>query len=233
MPRLLPALLLPLLFAVAGKAVGGVTLPGAVAGFAVAFALYYCIGPGGFVVLVAVFVATWMATRFGYSRKQRLGIAESRGGRNAGQVLANLGVSGILAVTGMFVTPELACLGSMEALASAAADTAGSECGEAWSDTAYLITSLRPVTAGTDGAITALGTMAGAVAAAAIAMAALWSGILAWPLALVAGIAGFFGTIVDSLLGATLERRGWMNNNAVNFSSTLAAAMIAVLFSFV
>jgi uncharacterized membrane protein len=37
------------------------------------------------------------------------------------------------------------------------------------------------------------------------------------------------GLFVDSLLGATLERRGWLNNDAVNFLSTLAAALIAIL----
>jgi uncharacterized membrane protein len=37
------------------------------------------------------------------------------------------------------------------------------------------------------------------------------------------------GLFVDSLLGATIERRGRLNNDAVNFLSTLAAALIAIL----
>jgi uncharacterized membrane protein len=37
------------------------------------------------------------------------------------------------------------------------------------------------------------------------------------------------GLFVDSLLGATIERRGWLNNDAVNFLSTLAAALIATM----
>jgi uncharacterized membrane protein len=44
--------------------------------------------------------------------------------------------------------------------------------------------------------------------------------------AVLGAIAGFF---VDSLLGATVERRGWINNDAVNFLSTLAAALVAIL----
>ena len=36
-----------------------------------------------------------------------------------------------------------------------------------------------------------------------------------------------FGLFFDSLLGATLERRGRINNDAVNFLSTLAAALFA------
>ena len=33
--------------------------------------------------------------------------------------------------------------------------------------------------------------------------------------------------LVDSLLGATLQRRGWMNNETVNFCGTLTAAAVA------
>ena len=35
-----------------------------------------------------------------------------------------------------------------------------------------------------------------------------------------------FGLFFDSLLGATLERRGWLNNDAVNFLSTAGAAAL-------
>src|SRR5689334_12468527 len=85
MPRLLLALVVTVTFAVMGFVVGGVTLSGAIAGFAVAFALYYCIGPGAFAVLLAVFGITWLATRFGYAHKEKLGIAEDRRGRDAFQ----------------------------------------------------------------------------------------------------------------------------------------------------
>jgi uncharacterized membrane protein len=39
---------------------------------------------------------------------------------------------------------------------------------------------------------------------------------------------GIFGLFFDSLLGATLERRGWLNNDAVNFLSTASAAGFAM-----
>jgi uncharacterized membrane protein len=42
--------------------------------------------------------------------------------------------------------------------------------------------------------------------------------------------AGFLGTLLDSLLGALLERRGWLNNDLVNLLSTAAAGGIAWLF---
>jgi uncharacterized membrane protein len=39
---------------------------------------------------------------------------------------------------------------------------------------------------------------------------------------------GIFGLFFDSLLGATAELRGWINNDAVNFLSTAAAAGVAL-----
>jgi uncharacterized membrane protein len=45
---------------------------------------------------------------------------------------------------------------------------------------------------------------------------------------LVSCAGGVFGLFFDSLLGATLERRGWLNNDAVNFLSSASAAAFAL-----
>ena len=47
------------------------------------------------------------------------------------------------------------------------------------------------------------------------------------PCSLVRLAFGFVGMLADSLLGATIQRRGWLSNEAVNFVSTLAAATLA------
>lgn len=231
MPRLVIALLVTLSFAVAGFVVGGVTLSGAIAGFAVAFAIYYCIGPGAFAVLLAVFGITWVATRIGRAHKENLGIAEDRRGRDVCQVLANLSVSATLAVASMFFFRQFAWTAAIAALCEAAADTTSSECGEAWSDRAYLILGFRRVPPGNDGAISPIGTLVAIVSAALVALVATFEGVLDARAAAFAGAAGFLGTIVDSLLGASLERRSLIGNNSVNFLSTLSAALIALLLS--
>ncbi|MGH9523364.1 MAG: DUF92 domain-containing protein [Terriglobales bacterium] len=240
MSRLAIALLIPAAFALLGWAVGGVTAGGAIAGFVVAFLLFYGIGPAAFAVLFAVFVITWITTRLGRVRKHRLGIAERRRGRrSAGQVLANIGVSGSFAVlvllqsTVPHLSPILRYVGlciaaAIASLAEAAADTVSSEGGEAFSDTALLIPRFRRVPAGTDGAVTALGTAAAIAAAALIGSLAALLHLLPPGAAAFAALCGFLGSAIDTVLGATLERRGLVGNNAVNFASTLAAALLAI-----
>ena len=236
------ALLITAAFALLGWAVAGVTAGGAVAGFIVAFLLFYGIGPAAFAVLFVLFAITWLSTRLGRARKQRLGIAERRRGRRtAGQVLANLGVAGAFAalamayVVGFSLSPNLDGLAipivtaAIAALAEAAADTVSSECGEAFSDTAFLVPRLRRVPAGTDGAITAIGTIAGIVASAAIAGLAGALHVLPLCAAVVATLSGIGGMFVDTILGATFERRHAIGNNAVNLASTFAAAVFAIV----
>jgi uncharacterized protein (TIGR00297 family) len=114
------------------------------------------------------------------------------------------------------------------AMAEACADTLSSELGQVLGGTPRMITNLRRVPAGTDGAMSLAGTLTGAIGAAVVVAVAL----LALPQlsrvdAAVALTAGIAGTLVDSLLGAGPERQGWLNNDAVNALSTLAAALLA------
>jgi uncharacterized protein (TIGR00297 family) len=83
------------------------------------------------------------------------------------------------------------------------------------------------VPAGTDGAITMAGTIAGTVAGLMIAAVAALAGMLPHAQVWIPVVAGFIGMLVDSILGATLQRRGWINNEAVNLFGTLAAGMLA------
>jgi uncharacterized protein (TIGR00297 family) len=178
--------------------------------------------------LIAMLVLTLGATRVGRARKQRLGTAESRHGRGAAQVAANLGVA---ALAGTLINAEgqlVALTVLLAALAEAGADTLASELGQALRGTPRLITTLAPVPAGTDGGITVAGTLIGLLGAAVIAAVGVLAMALPWSVAWIAAGAGVAGLLFDSLLGATLERSGWLNNDAVNFLSTLFAAGVAL-----
>ncbi len=209
----------------------GVTASGATTGFIIALAIFLALGPGGFAALVAVFLIAWLTTHLGQQRKRQLGLARDAAGRSAAQVLANLGAASVLAVAWGVLRYEFLVSAAIAALAEAAADTAASECGEALSRRAYLITSLQLVAAGTDGGISAAGTMAGVAAAAIVAATAAGTGVMTWAMLPVVMISATAATFIDSLLGATLERRGVLGNNSVNFASTLAAAVIALLIA--
>ncbi|PYV83809.1 MAG: hypothetical protein DMG93_07275 [Acidobacteria bacterium] len=225
-PKIWLVAVITLVFAVFGRLVHGVTTSGAVAGGVVCFALFLGAGWGGFSGLCAVFVLTWAATRFGYARKQSSGTAEARSGRTALQVLANLGIATICAIA--FVPSGnsrlLVALGA--ALAEAAGDTVSSEIGEAIGGTPRLITTRQESRPGTDGAVTWAGTAAGIAAALAVGAAYAFTEQIGWHGLMLCALAGILGTFFDSLLGATIERRGLIGNNTVNFLSTLAAAAI-------
>ncbi len=215
------------LFGIGGYLSRGVSKPGAIAGGLLAFLLYLSAGPPAFITLLGVFILTWITTRIGYVRKAGMGLAENHKGRGARQVLANVGAAAGFVLAGIFV-PALQ-IASAAALAEAAADTASSECGEALARRAYLITSLRRVDVGTDGGVSLPGTLAGILAAFLIAVLATAAGWVPHRYVSVIAAAGFLGTIFDSLLGATLERRGIIDNNGVNITSTIAAGIIALL----
>ncbi len=72
------------------------------------------------------------------------------------------------------------------------------------------------------------GSLAGVVAAAIVAYAGMWAFGGGWVLFNVSCAGAVFGLFFDSLLGATLEQRGLLNNDAVNFLSTASAAGFAL-----
>jgi uncharacterized protein (TIGR00297 family) len=169
--------------------------------------------------LIAVFVISFAATRFGRRRKELTGLAESPRGRQASQIVANLGAAALFAVGGQYS-------GCIAALAEAAADTASSEVGQALGGTARLIASWKPVPPGTDGAISLSGTVAGVISALIVVVAGA-AFHLTWRQAGLSFFSACAGLFFDSLLGATAERRGWIGNDLVNFLSTVFAALLA------
>jgi len=222
--RCLPGILLSAAFATSAYGLRGVTGRGAAAGALVSFILYMGAGRGGFLGLITVFLIAYVSSRIGYARKHELGVAESQRGRGAGQVLANLGVAAACSAMALVYSASPWLIAAVSALAEAAADTASSEWGEALSARAYLITSLRAAPVGTDGAISGIGSLAGLLAAVLVAGVCGAGRAIAPGAVVLAVAAAMIGTVADSCLGATLERRGIMGNNAVNLSGTTVAA---------
>jgi uncharacterized protein (TIGR00297 family) len=190
---------------------------------------------------LAVAVLAFVATLTGRRKKERLGTAEGRRGRSASQVAANLGLAALVSsspvqswlmdsrwVPHHAAAPAMLFALAAAALAEAAADTASSEIGQVLGGRPRMITSLEAVDPGRDGAITLAGSLVGVVAAAIVAYAGMCAFGGGWILFEVSCTGAVFGLFFDSLLGATLEERGLLNNDAVNFLSTAGAAGFAL-----
>ena len=221
-------------FAALAYWVRGVTPSGATAGAVMCFALYSGAGPSAFAALLSVFALTWITTRLGYKRKQKLGTAEQREGRTARQVLANLGVAAACAcLHALSGTKIIFLLALAAALSEAAADTVSSEVGQAISERARLITTWERVPAGTNGGVSMIGTLAGIGAATLVTVICVLTRLLPSKLLWISLLGSVLGMFADSYLGAWLERPGLIKNNSVNFLSTLVASISAgILVSF-
>ncbi len=225
------ALLVTLVFTAVARWLRGVSLSGSIAGAVICFVLYSAAGFGAFLALVSVFVLTWVATRFGYQRKQKLGTAENRRGRTGAQVLANLVTAAGFAVLSAVGAKRLFLAAAVAALAEAAADTVSSEFGQALGDTARLITTGEVVPAGTNGGVSLIGTFSGIFAAAMVCGVSFLAGLVSPKGAVFCAVAGAMGMVADSYLGVLLERPNLLDNNWVNFLSTLLAAGVALLLA--
>jgi len=233
-----PGLGLTILLAVAINALlalgfrrgGLVDRSGMIAGLCVGVLTMVFAGWRGFLILTAFFVLGSGATRLGLRRKERLGIAqEKKGARSARHALANCGVAVYLAfLVASSREPLVFALAFVCAYATAAFDTVSSEIGRAYGGRPVLITTLRPVPPGTDGGVSWVGTLAGLGAAGLIAVLAIATGFLGPERAAIVLAAAFIGSTADSILGATLETRGLIDNEAVNFSNTLVGALSGI-----
>lgn len=234
--RIAIAILVNLVFALLSRALGWANRSGATAGCLLGIAIYLGYGYKSFLILLAFILMGSLATRVGYARKTARGVAERRGGaRSWREAFANLLAPAFFAVLAIITLwPAAFLLALLAALAEAAGDTVSSEIGEIASSRAYLITTFRAVPAGEDGGVSIAGTAAGFAASAVVVGIGYTLGLCGpRPLtgASIALAAALAGNLFDSLLGATLERRGLVTNGIVNFAGTSFAGALAFLFA--
>ena len=159
--------------------------------------------------------------------------------------------------------PSLISLAVLASLSCSCGDTWASEVGSVIGGKPRLITTFRPVPTGTNGGVTTVGVVCSAAGGAVIGLTHYLSLLLLWPeegggggdmvdqfeLVFVGAASGFLGSLIDSLLGATLQFSGWseklgkvvsspgpgvthvtgadtLDNHSVNFLSSLITALI-------
>ncbi len=219
-------------------------------------------------VIVAFFASSSLLTHYRAEQKRSVAVEFAKGGqRDFFQVMANGGVATLLAVlSAVFPNANrgLIFAAFLGAMATVTADTWATELGLLSKDKPRLITTWQVVRAGESGAVTTLGLIAAATGALLIGTVAVcgrffeglfgevFARTLVW-MPTTALIAGWLGSVSDSLLGATMQAmyycapddqltekpmhacgrpaihtRGfaWMNNDAVNFLSSVVGAVV-------
>ena len=200
--------------------------------------LWGTMGWPGWLTVVLYLALGSGVTRLGLKRKQALRLAEARGGRRGPGNLWGSAATGLSLAVLTAVAPDearpLLTLGFVASFAAKLGDTCGSEIGKCWGGRTLLITTLRPVPAGTEGAVSTTGTVAGVVAIGlytALALALLKPSIGPGPLAqlVLLTATATTATMVESWIGATWQGRvGWLTNELVNAALTMVAALLAM-----
>lgn len=221
--------------AVASYAAGAVSTSGVAGGLVVGFLILYFGGWGSFAVLVAFFILGSAATKLGYSRKAAIGVAqEDKGRRSAKHAFANCGAAAAAAIAHPFFPGAhwpLAFLAG--AFATALFDTASSEIGQLYGRHPFLITTLKPVPVGTDGAVSVEGTLAGLAAGALLASVGLFFSMYPPLGAVFVTVGAFIGTTFESILGAFGTAKKQFNNEFLNFLNTVVGGLAAAVLVYV
>jgi len=181
-----------------------------------------------FLIMLAFFILGAGTTKFRFEKKTALGVAESHGGvRGYFNVFANglVSLSGAI-LYGVTQDPLFIAL-FLGSVACATSDTLASEVGVV-GKTPRLITTFKEVPRGTNGGVTVVGELAAIAGAVIIAAFAYVLNVADPTLVAVTVLAGFFGTNIDSLIGALYENKNLIGNAGTNFLATLLSGIFAV-----
>jgi uncharacterized protein (TIGR00297 family) len=197
-------------------------------------AIFYFAGFAWFLLLVVFLLLGHFSTKYKYSQKVALSVAEGgEGRRGIANVLANGAVPTFFALlwhfnSSVILGPFLKA-GYIAAVATVAGDTLSSEIGVLSKKKPVLITTFKRVQTGTHGGISLLGEISGILGALVIGLVAWTLGLAPFKFcilaALVGGVVGFH---FDSLLGAVLERRKLISNASVNFLSSMTGSLVGL-----
>lgn len=226
---------------------------GLVHGWILGVLIWGCLGWPGYTVVMFYFLVGSGVTRIKMKEKEALGIAEKRQGARGPEnvwgsaltgTICALGLAflqaGWLSDSGLFYLglnlhlTDLFLLGYVSSFSTKLSDTCASEIGKAYGKNTFLITTLKSVPKGTEGAVSWEGTVAGVLAsllisgvAYGVGMIDLW-GII-WCI-----LAALIATNLESVIGATIQNQfDWLTNELVNIINTTIGAIVAILLAVV
>ncbi len=219
---------------------GLLNIDGALTAFFIAVFISFQGGLDLILLFVVFLFSAFLATKYKFGYKKERGIHEGlkgeRGWKNvlaAGAiptVIILLDSSGSLVTFG-FLGSELTIALFVASIASAASDTLASEMGMV-SDKVYLITNFKRVKPGVDGGISLYGelwALVGPIYTFLVAQFMFYFShhdTLPLKVMILGIMVAFLSCQIDSILGATLERKGLMTKSMVNFTSILLSIIV-------
>jgi uncharacterized protein (TIGR00297 family) len=231
---LIVALVIAAVFGLAALFLRAVSIGGFAAGTLIGTTVYYSLGARGFVLLGLFFVLGTAFSRFGYSEKKQLGVAQANHARRSGKHVWGKGFAAFAAALAGIFTPfqALAAVAFVTAVAASLSDTTATELGQLYGKRPFLLTDFRRVPRGTPGAVSFAGSIFGLAAAGLITGTAYLMGMtslrgMAWGLA-----AATLATHVEGYLAARpapVKASGPMLNA---FHTTLAMLLALLLARF-
>lgn len=173
-------------------------------------------------VLLGVF-----ATKYHLAEKIKRGIAqEGKGTRSWQNVLGNGLAAVIFLLIEYYTKQDLFWAATFSAIATANADTLASELGKIFGKAPKMITNLKPANVGENGAISWQGELIALIGAFVISIFSVFLTPQKTEMLFAVTLGGFIGCNIDSLLGATLENKGIINNHHTNFLATIIGGII-------
>lgn len=195
-------------------------------------AVFSAFGWSGYLLVCVYFILGSAVTKFKLKEKEAAGIAEKRSGKRGPASVWGSGAAGVVCALLALLTGEYALFqtGFVASFGSKLSDTVSSEVGKGFGKTTYLITTLRRVPPGTEGAVSVEGTAAGIAAALTYALLATSVGQVSVSDALICTAAATIANVLESFIGATTQDNvQWLTNDVVNAIQITIAAALAIL----
>lgn len=208
-----------------------IDIKGAFSGVMLSFIIWIGGGLESLLALFLFFVIGTFASSWKKKDKIKHNLAqENDGKRGISNVLANGGVAGILSIIAIVFSEhhELLRLMIIASFATACSDTLSSEFGNIYGKKYFNIITLKPSKRGLDGTISIQGLWFGLIGSFLIALCSIPFHNGTYTIVIIT-ICGLAGNIMDSILGATLQRQGYLNNHQVNFWATLTGAIMTFI----
>ena len=191
------------------------------------------IGWNGWISVFVYLLLGTLVTKIGYKNKASRGIAEARGGQRGPENVWGSAATGCSLALLSCLLPNflnLFMVGFASSFSAKLSDTFSSEIGKRFGKGTFLVTTLKPVPPGTEGAISIEGSIAGLFGSFIMTVVMLKLSIISGLfVAFMVFLSGYLATFLESYIGAVVQNKiNWMTNELVNSIQTSIAAIISI-----